>query len=38
MATAPAKKSASETDLDLEWLLKVRTAVARVGEMDVARW
>src|ERR1700720_520321 len=38
MATAPAKKLASETDLDLEWLLKVRTAVARVGEMDLARW
>jgi hypothetical protein len=38
MATAPAKKSPSDTDLDLEWLLRVRTVVARVGEMDVARW
>jgi hypothetical protein len=36
MATAPAKKSGDDTDL--EWLLKVRTAVARVGEMDLARW
>ena len=27
-----------EQDLDLEWLLKVRTVVARIGEMDVARW
>jgi hypothetical protein len=26
------------TDLDLEWLLKVRTVVARIGEMDLARW
>lgn len=25
-------------DLDLEWLLKLRTAVARVGEMDLAKW
>jgi hypothetical protein len=24
--------------LNLEWLLKVRTVVARIGEMDVARW
>jgi hypothetical protein len=38
MASAPAKKSQSDTDLDLEWLLKVRTTVARVGEMDLARW
>lgn len=38
MASAPTKKSALETDLDLEWLLKVRTVVARVGEMDLARW
>jgi hypothetical protein len=38
MATASSEKSASDTDLDLEWLLKVRTAVARVGEMDLARW
>ena len=38
MASAPAQRLASDTDLDLEWLLKVRTAVARVGEMDLARW
>jgi hypothetical protein len=24
--------------LDIEWLLKVRTVVARTGEMDLARW
>jgi hypothetical protein len=38
MATASAKISALDTNLDLEWLLKVRTVVARVGEMDIARW
>src|ERR1700733_10463608 len=38
MATALAKKLPPESDLDLDWLLKVRTAVARVGEMDMARW
>src|SRR5664279_5218288 len=38
MASAPAQKSTSGADLDLEWLLKVRTVVARIGEMDVARW
>src|SRR5713226_2235899 len=38
MTTASVKKLALESDLDLEWLLKVRTAVARVGEMDLARW
>lgn len=25
-------------DVDFEWLLKLRTVVARVGEMDCARW
>jgi hypothetical protein len=25
-------------EIDLEWLLKVRTVVARIGEMDRARW
>jgi hypothetical protein len=30
--------SSSETDLDLEWLLKIRTVVARIGEMDLAKW
>jgi hypothetical protein len=38
MKTAAANKLPSKSDLDLEWLLKVRTAVARVGEMDLARW
>jgi hypothetical protein len=36
--TVSVEKLHSETDLDLEWLIKVRTAVARVGEMDLARW
>jgi hypothetical protein len=27
-----------ETELDYEWLLKLRVAVARCGEMDLARW
>ena len=27
-----------EDELDLAWLLKVRTVVARIGEMDLARW
>jgi hypothetical protein len=27
-----------EKDLDFEWLLKLRVAVARCGEMDLARW
>lgn len=26
------------TDLDLTWLMKVRVAVARCGEMDLAKW
>jgi hypothetical protein len=29
--------SSNET-LDLAWLVKVRTVVARIGEMDLARW
>jgi hypothetical protein len=37
--TAPVAKSADlKADPDLEWLLKVRTVVARIGEMDLARW
>lgn len=24
--------------LNLEWLLKIRTVIARIGEMDLARW
>ncbi len=32
------KSVASEQELDLAWLLKVRTVVARIGEMDLARW
>src|SRR5271165_2434838 len=27
-----------DTELDYDWLLKVRVAVARCGEMDLARW
>jgi hypothetical protein len=27
-----------KAELDFEWLLKIRTVVARVGEMDLARW
>jgi hypothetical protein len=27
-----------DDELDLAWLLKVRTVVARIGEMDLARW
>jgi len=27
-----------QSDVDLEWLLKARVAVARCGEMDCARW
>lgn len=30
--------SDDETELDYEWLLKLRVAVARCGEMDLARW
>lgn len=26
------------TELDYEWLLKLRVAIARCGEMDLARW
>jgi hypothetical protein len=33
-----SKSAVSEQELDLAWLLKVRTVVARVGEMDLARW
>src|SRR6266446_10268667 len=32
------KTAAPEQELDLAWLLKVRTVVARIGEMDLARW
>ena len=27
-----------QSDIDLEWLLKARVAVARCGEMDCAKW
>jgi hypothetical protein len=27
-----------ETKIDLDWLLRVRVAVARCGEMDAQRW
>jgi hypothetical protein len=30
--------SDDETELDYEWLLKLRVAVARCGEMDLSRW
>jgi len=38
MTSAVAKNADLKADLDLEWLLKVRTVVARIGEMDLARW
>jgi hypothetical protein len=38
MTVTLPKSAASEQELDLAWLLKVRTVVARVGEMDLARW
>jgi hypothetical protein len=38
MASTQPKRATSEMELDLEWLLKVRTVVARIGEMDLARW
>jgi hypothetical protein len=38
VTTATAKNVGSESDLDFEWLLKIRTVVARIGEMDLARW
>ncbi|MGE3991887.1 BrxE family protein [Pseudorhodoplanes sp.] len=27
-----------DKNLDFEWLLKIRTVVARIGEMDLAKW
>jgi hypothetical protein len=33
-----SKSGTFEQELDLAWLLKVRTVVARIGEMDLARW
>jgi hypothetical protein len=38
VTTASAKNVGTESDLDFEWLLKMRTVVARIGEMDLARW
>jgi hypothetical protein len=38
MMSVDSKTADMEADLDLAWLLKVRTVVARVGEMDLARW
>jgi hypothetical protein len=38
MTSTQSTFSSSETDLDLEWLLKIRTVVARIGEMDLAKW
>jgi hypothetical protein len=37
MTSAPTSP-AFEKKLDLEWLFKIRTVVARIGEMDLARW
>jgi hypothetical protein len=38
MTSNSPKRAAHEKELDLEWLLKVRTVIARIGEMDAARW
>ena len=38
MPSNQPKHATTEKELDLEWLLKVRTVIARVGEMDLARW
>src|SRR3954454_7199826 len=38
MISIPRKREGSETEIDFEWLLKIRTVVARIGEMDLARW
>lgn len=35
---AKCEGSVTDRGLDLEWLLKVRTVIARIGEMDLARW
>ena len=38
MTSTSPKRAAAGKELDLEWLLKVRTVVARIGEMDLAKW
>ena len=38
MMSVDSKTADMEANLDLAWLLKVRTVVARIGEMDLARW
>lgn len=37
-AHSMSKSGTFEEEHNLAWLLKIRTAVARVGEMDLARW
>ena len=31
-------QSVTKSSVDLEWLFKLRVAIARCGEMDMARW
>ena len=38
MTSTLAIATLPEKDLDLEWLLKTRTVIARIGEMDLAKW
>ena len=38
MTSTSPKRAAADKELDLEWLLKIRTVVARIGEMDLAKW
>jgi hypothetical protein len=38
MTPVVAKTADLKADLDLEWLLKVRTVVALISEMDLASW
>jgi hypothetical protein len=38
MTSTTPKRAASEKELNFEWPFKVRTVIARIGEMDVARW
>jgi hypothetical protein len=38
MKPVATKTADLKADLDLEWLLKVRTVVALIGEMDLASW
>ena len=38
MTSNQPKRATPEKEMDLEWLLKIRTVIARIGEMDLARW